>query len=149
MVFLCIWHKYICIPTLKYSQSHPHICKYISVSVWILDCVGPDGKPKQVRTDSWHIHYAHTCVLAKRQQSVWTGFFLLISLVTHGPVVATSVCATRIPWASSVTLFSAHQSQLSTAVNLDSSWSTKQWTAAQHSPVVSWQTLHVNSLERW
>ena len=27
---------------------------------WISDvCTGPDGNPKQVRNDAWHMHYTH------------------------------------------------------------------------------------------
>lgn len=64
-------------------------------------------------------------------------FFLLTSLVTHGPAIATNVCVTRIPWASSVSLFNALRCRAPTAASLGRSWSTRQKAAAQRSHVVS------------
>lgn len=105
-----------------------------TLSFFFLDCVGPDGKPKQVRNSAWHIH---SCTLEEHELCVWTSLFLFTSLVTHGQVTATPVCVTRIPWASSVSLFSAHQYRAPTVASPASSWSTRQTAAAQHRHVVS------------
>lgn len=97
-------------------------------------------KTQTGENSAWHIH---SCTLAKRGLCVWTSFFLFTSLVTHGQVTATPVCVTRIPWASSVSLFSVHQYRTPTAASPASSWLTRQKAAAQHRHVVSWNATEL------
>lgn len=106
------------------------------------------GWKTQTGEDShaWHIH-SRPLAVKWSMPCVWTGscVSLLTSLVTHGQVTATPVCVTKIPWASSVSLFSAHQFRAPHAASPASSWSTRQTAAAQHSLVVSYSVRTTRS----